>query len=359
MFDCIVVGAGIHGLCTAFWVCQRGGRRVAVLERHAPGHTLGSSHGDSRITRSCYHDAALVEAAERVHREGWPALERAAGRPLRVATPGVFCGPPAGPFGAYLAAAPAGPLEPLALAAARRRFPMLRFADGDAVLLDHTAAVVLAGDTMRMLRGWLAAHGVALRWQTPVVRLDADARGIAVVTTTEVLRARAVVLACGPWTGRLHAAGLPPLAVLPQHVGYVDANAPPDALAPGAFPVWARIGAGANDFVYGLPAVGGGGLKVARHCTDGIGIDPDLPPPPLQPGDGDALLALARARLALPLRALRATERCLYTMAPGQQLHVLRDPRLPLVTIAACSGHAFKFGPLIGRTAADAVAAIG
>jgi glycine/D-amino acid oxidase-like deaminating enzyme len=40
-------------------------------------------------------------------------------------------------------------------------------------------------------------------------------------------------------------------------------------------------------------------------------------------------------------------------MARGHDLRVARAAGAPVVTIAACSGHAFKFGPLLGRMAAD------
>jgi glycine/D-amino acid oxidase-like deaminating enzyme len=353
VFDCIVVGAGVHGSCAAFWLRQRGAS-VAVLERFAPGHTAGSSHGETRITRSCYHDSGLVDAADRAHREGWPALEQALGRPLRVPTPGVFFGPSDGPLAGYARADVRRAMERVPLDVARARFPLLRFADGDDVLVDHGAAVLLAADTMRALRSWLEHHGASLRWQTRVRTLHPAERHVDVATDGGVLRARAVVLACGPWTGHLHAAGVPPLAVLPQQVGYVDVDAPPAAVAPGAFPVWARIASGDNEFVYGMPSIAGGPLKVARHCTVGTGVDPDAPPAAL---DGDALMALARARLRPDVLALRHAERCLYTMAPAERLHVIADPDAPIVTIAACSGHSFKFAPLLGRDAADLVAA--
>ena len=354
MFECIVVGAGVHGLCTAFWLRQQVRGPLAIVERWGPGHTAGSSHGETRITRSCYHDTGLVEAAERVHREGWPALERAVGLPLRVPTPGVFFGPATGPIADYVRADVRRALEQVALDAARARFPQLRFDDGDTVLVDHGAAVVLAAATLQALRTWLAERDVAFLWQTPVLALAPRARAVEIATPPGRLRARAAVLACGPWTGRLHSRGLPPLAVVPQQVGYVDVDAAPAALAPGRFPVWARIATGTDDFVYGLPGVGGGPLKVARHRTSGFAVDPDAPPAPV---DGDALLALARARLRPPVRGLRRTESCLYTMAPGERLHVFADPDAPVVTIAACSGHAFKFGPLVGREAAALVLA--
>jgi sarcosine oxidase len=60
---------------------------------------------------------------------------------------------------------------------------------------------------------------------------------------------------------------------------------------------------------------------------------------------------LVRRRLpgfdAAPLRS----ETCIYTMAPDQDF--VLDRVGPLVIGSACSGHGFKFGPLLGELLAD------
>lgn len=354
-FDCLVVGAGIHGLCTAFWLRRAGIHRIAVLERGAPGHAEGSSHGALRITRSSYHEATFVQLAAEANRSDWPAIEHALGSQLRLPTPGLFFGPPSGPFGAWLAATlgSGAHVEQIEAAAARRRFPLLRIADGDACLLDHTAAVVLAAATMAGLRAWLAAAGVALCWRTPVLQFSGG-DVVRAVTPAGEFTAPCAVLAAGPWLGRLSPADEPMLTVQRQEVGYFDVDAPPDACAPGTFPVWAHIADGPEGFQYGLPSHDGSGLKAAFHRTAGVGVDPDVAPPPI---DADALLALARERFCVPVRRLRAAEHCLYTVTPDHGFVVRRrEDMANVVTIAACSGHGFKFGPLVGRMAAELLA---
>jgi sarcosine oxidase len=353
--DHLVVGAGINGLCAAFWLRQRGAGRVVVCERFDQGHDRGSSHGQTRITRSSYDDPRVVAMAQVAQAECWPQLERAVGRSLRTPTPGLFFGPVDGPFAAYARATlgSGAAVEAIDAPTARRRFPLLRFDDDDGVLLDHTAAVVLAAATMQALIAWLSAADVAVRWREPVAAVRAVAGGVEVATATTVWQARSAVLALGPWTGCLAGAATadPGLVVQPQEVGYFDGDGlEGEAAAPGRFPVWARIGRTAEDFHYGLPAVDGSGLKLAVHRTTGDGVDPEAPRPPVADG---ALAALARARFTAAAPRLRRTERCLYTMAPDHGLRVARAAEAPLVTIAACSGHAFKFGPLLGRMAAD------
>ncbi|MBL8737928.1 MAG: FAD-dependent oxidoreductase [Planctomycetes bacterium] len=345
----VVLGAGVHGLCTAFWLV-RAGARVTVLEQFGPGHDRGSSHGGTRITRSSYDDPAFVRLAQDAHQKGWPTLERALGKPLRLPTPGLFFGPPRGLFADYLATTlgSGAAVERLPLAAARTRFPLLRFAEDEQVLLDHTAAVLLAAATMQGLRTWLEAAGASLHFHTRATMVAPGPDGCRVATEHGELAADRVAVAIGPYaTPAL--TGCEPVAVLHQQVGYFDVEAAPSATQAGTFPVWARIGADAEDFVYGLPDVDAAGLKLARHVTTGRGGDPAVPPEP----DLTALRTLAARHLTSPSASLRRHERCLYTMATGHQLRV--DPVGPLpgvVAITACSGHAFKFAPELGRLAA-------
>jgi len=345
----VVLGAGVHGLCTAFWLV-RAGVQVTVLEQFGPGHDLGSSHGGTRITRSSYDDPVFVRLAQDAHQQGWPTLERALHQPLRLPTPGLFFGPPRGLFADYLTTTlgSGAPVERLALEAARARFPLLRFDDGEEVLLDHSAAVLLAAATMQGLRTWLAAAGATLHFQTRATRLAPGPGGIHVSTEHGEVAAEKVAVAVGAYaTPAL--TGVPSGPVLHQQVGYFGVDAAPSATQAGTFPVWARIGADAEDFVYGLPDVDAAGLKLARHVTTGPGSAPTERPEP----DLAALSELAARRFATPSAVLHHHERCLYTMATGHRLRVEPVGRIPgVVAITACSGHAFKFAPELGRMAA-------
>jgi sarcosine oxidase len=59
-----------------------------------------------------------------------------------------------------------------------------------------------------------------------------------------------------------------------------------------------------------------------------------------------------RARFA-PHRPTGASDTCLYTNTPDEDF--VLDRRGPIVIGSPCSGHGFKFTPLIGRILADLV----
>ncbi|MFT7535101.1 MAG: glycine/D-amino acid oxidase-like deaminating enzyme [Hyphomicrobiaceae bacterium] len=355
MHDVLVVGGGIHGLCSAF-ALRRRGRDVVVLDRFEEGHDRGGSHGAARITRSSYHERKFVRLAQRARRDGWPLLSSVLGRQFVHPTPGVFFGPPEGLFAEFLAATLGSgvQVEQIDVAAAARAFPLLRFDDGDAVMVDHTAGVLAASDAMTGLREWLGQNGVEIVHGEAAMRLAADAAEITVETSSATRRARAVVVASGAWLGELLPEWSVPLRAIRQQVGYVQVTAPSEAMQVGTFPVWCRIGKTAADFVYGLPEFGRPGLKLAHHRTLGPADDANALPNPIDVG---SLEELARLRLAAPFEAVLSSEHCMYAVAPNEELHVARsemDPRI--VAVAACSGHGFKFGPVIGEDVADLLA---
>ena len=49
-YDVAVLGLGAMGAAAA-WQLARRGARVLGIDRHAPPHEHGSTHGDTRVTR--------------------------------------------------------------------------------------------------------------------------------------------------------------------------------------------------------------------------------------------------------------------------------------------------------------------
>ena len=91
-FDVIVVGVGAMGSATAYYLARRG-VRVLGLERFDIPHTMGSSHGETRIIRLAYYeDPSYVMLLHRAY-ELWHNLEARAGEKLLWTTGSVDAGP--------------------------------------------------------------------------------------------------------------------------------------------------------------------------------------------------------------------------------------------------------------------------
>ncbi|HTD78162.1 MAG TPA: FAD-dependent oxidoreductase, partial [Chloroflexota bacterium] len=78
----------------ALYQLGRRGKRVLGLEAFAPGHQLGSWHGESRVIRMAYFEHPNYVPLLRRAYELWRELERDSGEDLLSETGGLMIGTP-------------------------------------------------------------------------------------------------------------------------------------------------------------------------------------------------------------------------------------------------------------------------
>src|SRR3954447_14743019 len=132
-FDVIVVGLGAMGSAAAYHLARRG-QRVLGFDAFPAGHTLGSSHGETRIIRQAYFEhPSYVPLVQRAYAL-WEQLEVDSQTHLLQLTGGLFIGPPDGTLvGGSLLSARQHNLPHTVLDAAdvRKQYPMFRARDGE------------------------------------------------------------------------------------------------------------------------------------------------------------------------------------------------------------------------------------
>ena len=84
-FDVAVVGLGAMGSAALFHLSRRGVKAVGI-ERFAPGHDRGSSHGESRAIRLGYSEHPSYVPLLRRAFDNWRELEQLSGETLLTTT---------------------------------------------------------------------------------------------------------------------------------------------------------------------------------------------------------------------------------------------------------------------------------
>ncbi len=326
----------------AAWRLAMQGRHVVVLEQFGPGHERGSSHGGSRIFRYAYPDPEYVALARRA-RVMWDELASEAHTTVVDVTGGVDHGDPAAVdavIGALVAARVAHERWPAA--EAEERFPGLRF-DGD-VCFQADAGRCRAATAVAAFARCAASRGAEFRHGTTVTAIESVADGARVRTAIETLDADAVVVAAGAWVAPL--IGLAPVRVTQEQ--YVH-FAPRDATT--AWPSFIHH----RDPVpaYGLETPGEG-VKLGAHHAGVELTDLDHRNREPDPAATAALEAYARDWLPGVDPHAQSASTCLYTSTPGEDF--VLDRAGAVVVCSPCSGHGFKFAPVIGEIVADLVA---
>lgn len=347
MFDVIVAGAGGVGGAAAFHLARRGAK-VLALDRFAPPHDRGSSHGRSRIIRLAYYEHPDYVPLLRRAWELWAELAALAGEALYTETGLLQVGPPDGAVvRGVLASARAHGLdvEDLTPEEARRRFPGLRVPEGLAAVYERRAGALAVE---RCVAAHLALSGAEVRREA-LCSWRPEGGGVRVETESGSVSAAALVLAPGPWAPGL----IPGNRLEVRRKGQFWFGPPPaDLTAAGGCPAF--LYELPDGVFYGIPAHGGAGLKAAEHTGGRPVADPLSAERAEDAGErGRVEGFLARMLPGLP-RTLEAHAPCFYTLTPDQHFVLDRHPASPRVVYAAgLSGHGFKFVPALGEALAE------
>ncbi len=358
-YHTIILGLGAMGSAVGYHLARRG-RSVLGLERFTSPHTLGSSHGQSRIIRLAYfEDPAYVPLLRRAY-ELWFALQNEASEPVITITGGIMLG--AGESDLVSGAARSAREHNLAheildAAAIRRRFPQFHVSDDTVGLYEEVGGIVHPEAAIAAhLRG-AAAAGAELHFDEPVISWEAAPSGDAVRVTTArgSYEAERLVIAAGAYApALLHDLNLP-LTVQRNVLYWFRPTATPELFAPGRCPIYIwQPGDGSS--VYGFPALEGApaGVKVAFHNHG-----PLTTPETIDRQVHEHEVAAMRRWLALHMPALAAgeltaTATCMYTLTPDEDFILDAHPAHPQVLICSpCSGHGFKFASVVGEIMAD------
>ena len=352
-FDVIVAGLGAMGSAVTLELARRG-LTVAGFDRYSPPHTLGSSHGGSRIIREAYFEHPLyVPLVQRAY-ESWSALEQQCGETLYLRTGGLMIGAPGCDLveGSLASARLHGLAhEVLEAASIRERYPALHARDDMVGVFEPRAGILFPERCIAAQMALAASAGAALHRDEPIVRWEPEGEGVRVFTAHRELQAKTLVVATGAWLEQLVDAPSMPLAIERQVLYWFKPRSNAAAFLPERCPIhlWQFE---RGEFFYGFPELGQG-IKLARH-HHGATTTADTIDRVVGDDEVDDIRMLARRFVPDAEGELQSSAVCMYTNTPDEHFRIdWLDGRQRVLVVSACSGHGFKFAPVIGEIAAD------
>lgn len=353
-YDHIVIGAGIVGSCTALELAKKG-RKVLLLEQFRLPHTRGSSHGATRMTRSCYPEpyfASMMPDALRL----WEDIENSSGSAVIVRC-GVLC------LAETKSQIWKDSLEMMKLYSPesitllsidelREKYPMVSYPHDYSVFLDTSGGAILANKALSTVQDLYKRHGGHIWDGCRVLKIE-PGDVVRVQTSDGFVSSPSVVICTGTWSRKLLSPQLIPkclpLEPTSVRVFYWKEKEFGKYTIDSGFPAFIDLTSESKP-IYGLPSLEYPSLvKVCVH--GGVPCDPDERDK-VAPDESLKLTAEEYIREHLP--GLEATpsvvEHCMYTVTPDDAFVIdrLPDHRNIILGTGFC-GTGFKFSPVVGK----------
>jgi len=362
-YDAIVIGIGGVGSAAAYHLAGRG-LDVLGLERYGIPHTMGSSHGSTRIHSLTPGRGPDYAPIKRRALDLWRDLEAESGETLYRETGHVRAWPAAGGGHRGGIADAVAALKPADLdyermdgAAANERFPGYGlppdhevifqpdggFLDPELTISAHVRRAARRGATIR-------AHERVVDW-----RAERDGTrngdGVRVRTDEGSYRADDLVLAAGSWAASF-VDELEGVAVPERRTMAWLQPRDPDAFEPDRFPTFSiDVPEG---YYYGTPVHRVPGFKIGNRPRVREVVDPDEMPREATAAEEEVLRNAAERHFPRGAGPTTRLSACLITMTPGEQFVVDRHPDHPNVTFTGgFSGSGFHVSAAVGELLAD------
>jgi len=355
-YDAIVLGLGGVGSAAAYHLALAG-HKVLGLDQFSPPHQRGSSHGETRIIRKAYFEhESYVPLLCRAY-ELWHDLEQQVGRRLLHLTGLIEIGPENGtiiPGIRNSAARFELPIEEMTMRDAIRRYPSIRGNDSWRVIIEKDAGYLLVEACVDAHLKLAQQLGATMTMNQSVIDWQPSGSGVVVRTRDTEYHAGHLVVAAGPWAGRVLKQYGTSLTVLRKHLYWYETDSS-DYLETNGFPCFfyeTPMG-----YFYGFPERDSHGLKLAQHSGGEAVLDEIDGKHFVDAVDQQSVESFLQAYLPQVSHRMTRTVGCYYTMTPDEHFIVDSLPNHPqVVVVAGLSGHGFKFTSVLGEIAASMTA---
>lgn len=365
-YEVVIIGLGAVGSATLFQL-SKSGKRILGIDRFEPPHTLGSSHGESRITRLAVGEGEdYVALAKRSH-QIWREIESETGAKIMTTTSGILMDSGAQPWAKHgsegfwdrtvsFAKRQDIAHEILDSVQLKSRFPAFQLESLGKAYLEFEAGYLRPELAIQSQLDFARKNGAELLYNSPVESITAFKESILVRTKTQEILAEKVLLSAGGWIKDfLPQAEKPRFKICRQVLHWLEIELGENDWT--KYPVWMwGFGPNPEDFIYGFPSLDGTTVKMASESF----INDDHPDRLDRTVSAEEQELFWKQKIEGKVVGLKRvfvkSVVCFYTVTEDARFVSESFPGMEnVLLVSACSGHGFKHSAALGERLAKSL----
>jgi len=342
-YDVIVVGGGIMGSATAYWI-SKAGKSVLLIDQFKIENSINASYDYSRIFRYSYGKDEFYTNMAVESLKLWQEVEREAGKQLYFNCGALYLGNKGDDFAmeSFRTLKKLGHrVSLLEFKELQEKYP--QFYNVEYGVLDHNAGIIEANSAVLSLVELAKHYGAEVLEETKANKIE----NRKVLLENEVtVDCEKIVLTCGSWVQNLIEEYVP----IKLRKGQTLYLKPKDKylFSKDKLPVYIHREAG----FFGIPIHGIDAVKFAPTSDpidlDSVDVEHTIDDKVIE----DCSKQMKSYLPKLEDAELVATRVCLHDMTPDGDF-IIDKLDENIILGAGFSGHGFKFAPLVGKILAD------
>jgi sarcosine oxidase len=358
-FDVVVVGLGAVGAAALYQLSQTG-KKVLGIDRFDPPHTMGSSHGETRITRLAVGEGAeYVNLARRSH-EIWKSLEAKTGHQIYFPVGGILMDSGIQPWGKHGAdgffdrtVSYAKQFEVrhevLDSAQLKKRFTNFDLPASGKAYFEYEAGFLKPELAIQTQLNLAKENGAEILTNSPVLDIQKNqGGGIKLILEGKEITAGRVLVSAGGWVKDfLTEPDKNEFKICRQVLHWVETDS--DDWKDYPVFMWG-FGPAPEDFIYGFPSLDGKTVKMATESFVETSHPSDLNREVSREEQAHFLEIKVKGKISgLQPKILKSTV-CFYTVTEDAKFVVRPIAGMEeVLMVSACSGHGFKHSAALGE----------
>jgi sarcosine oxidase len=370
IYDAIIIGLGAMGSAAAYQLSKRN-VKVLGIDQFSPPHNLGSTHGETRVTRQAIGEGAEYVPLTLRSYEIFREIEAQTNADLLTITGGLIMSNPSGNANLHgnegfiettVATAKKFGIKHQTLTASEivKQFSQFNLDGNEHGYFESEMGFLRPENCVTAQLELAEKYGAKINRNEKVLEIKHDANSVEIITDKGKYQADKIVISAGSWIKDFVEKSQKDLFKVYRQVFYwFDVADNYEQFKLGNFPIFIwEFGRWENDFVYGFPAIDGtkGGFKIATE-TYLETTNPDKVSREISPAEINEIFEkYIENRINGVSRKTVKTATCLYTVLPKARFLIDFLPENERVIIASpCSGHGFKHSAAIGEILAELV----